>query len=64
MHLSDWRLGPKPYVAERDRGALELDARYNRTPKGIRPLHHRWVFALRRVGRPRYPVDALDGRGA
>lgn len=58
-NLSDWRLGPRPYVAERDRRALELYAGYHRTPRGIRLLRHRWVFALRRVGPPRYPVDGL-----
>jgi hypothetical protein len=56
-NVSDWRLGPRPYVAERDRAALDLYARYNRTPKGIRLLRHRWVFALRRAEPPRYPVD-------
>ena len=64
-NLSDWRLGPRPYLAERDRRALELYGDYNRTPKGIRLLRHRWVFALRRVSPPAYPVDALtDGQAA
>ena len=60
-NVSDWRLGSKPYLPERDRGALELYAGYHHSPKGIRLLRHRWVFALRRVDLPRYPVDALDG---
>jgi hypothetical protein len=59
-NLSDWRLGPKPDLPERDRPALELYAGYHRTPKGIRLLRQRWVFALRRVEPPRYPVDALE----
>ncbi|HEU5316065.1 MAG TPA: class I SAM-dependent methyltransferase [Chloroflexota bacterium] len=58
-NVSDWRFGPKPYVRERDRPALELYAGYHRTTKGIRLLRHRWVFALRRVEPPRYPVDSL-----
>jgi SAM-dependent methyltransferase len=62
-NLSDWRLGPRPYVPERDRPALELYAGYNRTPKGIRLLRQRWVLALRRTGLPRYPVDALMDAG-
>ena len=55
--ISEWRLGPKPYVPERDRGALELYARYNQTSRGIRLKNHRWVFALYRGDPPRYPVD-------
>ena len=58
-NVSDWRIGHKPYLPERDRPALELYAGYHRTPKGIRLLRQRWVFALRRVEPPRYPVDAL-----
>ena len=60
-NVSDWRFGPKPYVPERDRSALELYAGYHGTPKGIRLLRHRWVFSLRRVEPPRYPVDSLEG---
>lgn len=62
-NLSDWRLGPKPYVPERDRAALALYARYNGTAGGIRLLHHRWVLALRLADRPRYPVDAVSAAG-
>ncbi len=54
--LSQWRLAPKPYEATRDAQALELYARYNTTPRGIRIRHHHRIFVLRymAVG---YPVD-------
>ena len=58
-NVSDWRFGPKPYLRERDRPALAVYAGYHRTPNGIRVLRQRWVFALRRVDPPRYPVDGL-----
>lgn len=56
--LSNWRLPPKPYDAERDRAALELYARYNTTPRGIRLLRQRKIFVLRRAPVTYYPVDA------
>ncbi|MDP9374458.1 MAG: hypothetical protein M3Q65_18810, partial [Chloroflexota bacterium] len=55
--LSNWRLPPKPYDAGRDHGALELYVRYNTTPKGIRLLRQRKVFALRRARVHYYPAD-------
>jgi hypothetical protein len=57
--LSNWRLSPRPYQAERDRPALELYARYNMTPKGIRLLQHIQVLAWRRTPIHYYPVDGL-----
>jgi hypothetical protein len=58
-NLSNWRIGAKPYDAEHDRAALALYARYNTTPKGIRLLHQRKIFVLRRAPVTYYPVDAL-----
>jgi SAM-dependent methyltransferase len=58
--LSNWRIGARPYEAGRDRAALELYARYNETPRGIRMLHHRKVFVLRRAPVTYYPVDSLE----
>ncbi len=57
--LSNWRLSPKPYVADRDRPALELYARYNQTPKGIRLLYHVQVLVWRRAPIHYYPVDGM-----
>lgn len=55
--LGDWRMGgPLPYEPERDRAALELYARYNTTPKGIRFQEHIRVFAWRRERVHFYPV--------
>jgi len=56
--LSNWRLPPKPYDAEHDRAALELYARYNTTPRGIRLLRQRKIFVLRRAPVTYYPADA------
>ena len=56
--LSNWRLGAKSYEAERDRAAIELYARYNATPKGIRILHQRTIFVMRRAPVTYYPVDS------
>ena len=55
--LSNWRIAPKPYEAERDRPALELYARYNQTPKGIRLLYQVQVLVWRRAAIHYYPVD-------
>jgi SAM-dependent methyltransferase len=55
--LSNWRLADKPYEPSRDRAALELYARYNTTPNGIRIMQHRRVFVLRRASVYYYPVD-------
>jgi SAM-dependent methyltransferase len=57
--LSDWRLSPRPYDAERDRPALELYARYNRTSQGIRILYHVQVLVWRRALIHYYPVDGI-----
>ena len=45
--LSNWWMPPLPYDRERDRVALELYARYNRTEDGIRVLRHRRVYVFR-----------------
>ena len=58
--LSNWRLPPNPYDPERDRAALELYARYNTTPHGIRLLRQRKIFVLRRAPVTYYPVDAAS----
>jgi SAM-dependent methyltransferase len=58
--ISEWRIGPKPYVADRDRRALELYASYHRTLRGVSLLNHRWVLALYRGAAPGYPVDVLE----
>ena len=55
--LSNWRLAPRPYQAERDRPALELYARYNTTSKGIRLLNHIQILVWRRATIHYYPVD-------
>jgi SAM-dependent methyltransferase len=57
--LSNWRLPPKPYDAERDRAALELYVRYNTTSHGIRLLRQRKIFVLRREPVTYYPVDVV-----
>ena len=56
--LSNWRLPRRPYDPARDRAALDLYARYNVTPRGIRVLGHRHVFVLRRAGVHYYPIDS------
>ena len=55
--LSNWRLTSRPYEAKRDRPALELYARYNMTPKGIRMLYHIQVLIWRRADVHYYPID-------
>lgn len=55
--LSNWRLPPKPYDPAQDRAALELYARYNATPRGIRVLRHHSVLVLRRARVHYYPAD-------
>ncbi len=56
--LSNWRLPRRPYDPTRDRVALDLYARYNATPRGIRVLGHRYVFVLRRARVHYYPIDS------
>jgi SAM-dependent methyltransferase len=57
--LSNWWMPPLPYDPERDRVALELYARYNRTEDGIRVLRHRRVYVFRRARVNYYPADPL-----
>jgi SAM-dependent methyltransferase len=60
--LMNWRVGtPRPYEPERDRAALELFARYNQTPRGIRVLQHRLLFTFRKTTIAYYPVDGCSG---
>ena len=63
--LYDWHVGElRPYEAGRDRTALELYARYNTTPRGIRLLEHRMVLVFRRTVVSYYPVDGMgQGKG-
>lgn len=56
--LGDWRMGgPLPYDPARDRPALELYARYNTTPKGVRMQEHLRVFMWRRERVHYYPAN-------
>lgn len=48
---------PMPYEESRDRAALELYARYNTTPKGIRVVNVRKVYLFRRTKVQYIPVD-------
>ncbi len=58
--LSKWWLPTRPYEPGRDRTALELYARYNTTPKGIRMVCHRREFLFRRARVNYYPVDGVS----
>lgn len=49
MMLLSWPMPPMPYRGLQDRTALELYARYNATPKGIRIVNHRKVCLFRRT---------------
>lgn len=57
--LSNWWMRPLAYDSGRDRVALELYARYNRTEDGIRVLRHRRVYVFRRARVNYYPADLL-----
>jgi SAM-dependent methyltransferase len=57
--LSNWWMPSLPYDPGRDRVALELYARYNRTEDGIRVLRHRQVYVFRRARVNYYPADPL-----
>jgi hypothetical protein len=46
-----------PYEEERDRQALELYARYNQTPRGIRMINKRHVYVFRRTAVQYAPVE-------
>ena len=52
-----WFLIERPYEAGRDREALELYARYNATPKGIRMIGQRKVGVYRRAQADYLPAD-------
>ena len=56
--LYGWPMPPMPYDAARDRAALELYARYNTTPRGIRLVNVRKVYLFRRTRVQYAPVDA------
>ena len=55
--LFSWPMPPMPYQESRDRAALELYARYNTTPKGIRLVNVRKVYVFRRTPVQYAPVD-------
>lgn len=55
--LYSWPMPPLPYEESRDRAALELYARYNTTPKGIRVVNVRKVYLFRRMRVQYAPVD-------
>ncbi len=55
--LYAWPMPPMPYDETRDRPALELYARYNTTPKGIRVIHVRKVYLFRRTPVQYAPAD-------
>jgi len=54
---SGWFLQDRSYEAERDRDALELYARYNATPKGIRMVGQRKVGVYHRARGDYLPAD-------
>ena len=47
-----WPMPPTPYEEKRDREALELYVRYNKTDEGVRLIHHRKVYLFPAYGRP------------
>ena len=55
--LYEWPLPPMPYQEPRDCPALELYARYNQTPRGIRVVHVRGVYLFRRTAVLYAPAD-------
>jgi SAM-dependent methyltransferase len=55
--LYSWPMPPMPYEEKRDRPALELYARYNMTPKGIRLVNIRKVYVFRRTLVQYAPAD-------
>lgn len=60
--LSNWWMPPCPYDPTRDRAALELFARYNTTPYGIRLLCQSSVSLLRRCETDYYPCEGPRDR--
>jgi SAM-dependent methyltransferase len=54
--LSNWWMPSAPYDESRDRPALDLYARYNTTPKGIRIIGRRQVYLFRRAEIHFYPA--------
>jgi SAM-dependent methyltransferase len=58
-NLDNWRIGSRPYNSETDRTSLELYAKYNTTPKGIKLLHQRMIFVLRKTKVSYYPIDSI-----
>jgi SAM-dependent methyltransferase len=56
--LYSWPMPAMPYVEARDRAALELYARYNSTPKGIRLINKRNVYLFRRTPVQYAPADS------
>jgi len=61
-YLTEWRVPtPGAYREDRDRAALDLFARYNMTPRGIRVTRQRTVFVFRRAVLNYYPADGYPG---
>ena len=54
--LQNWWMDACPYDPQRDRAALELYARYNRTAEGIRLAGHRKIYVFRRQATNYYPA--------
>ena len=54
--LQNWWMDPCPYEEPRDRDALELYARYNSTPRGIKLVGSRKIYLFRRGRVDYYPV--------
>jgi SAM-dependent methyltransferase len=54
--LQNWWMDACPYDDKRDRPALQLYCRYNRTDEGIRLVGHRRIYVLTRQPTQYYPV--------
>lgn len=59
--LSNWWMANKPYDPIRDQPALDLYARYSRTPRGIQLSQHRKIYLFHRARVDYYPVDGPQG---
>ncbi len=61
--LSNWWMPDKPYEPSRDRPALDVYVRYNKTRHGIRLIQHRKIYLFCRAQVHYYPVDEADSDG-
>lgn len=57
--LTNWWMHACPYDDVRDRPALELYCRYNRTSEGIRVIGHKRVYVFRCQPTRYYPAEAM-----